>query len=546
MASQTARTITVSIADDHNPMPLTDATPTTPADARLPCAPQRAKLRAPCQVRRLRFRVPTMDCAVEEAEIRRALEQHRRHPRADVSSSAQRTLAIDAPAASVEQARGRHPQSRLRPAAADEASRGGAAGHGQRVRRPRPRRRPGGRGAWRCALLLAIGAEVLGFFAPDTQVWKGVGPGARGRGDLAGRLRHLQEGPGRAAPRPAEHQRADERGRHRRLRDRPVARGGDGDGALRHRRADRSASGRPRAQRDQGPARAGARRSRRAPGRRHLARPCRSARCRSAPSCACARASACRWTAWSPRAAARSTRRRSPARASRSTRPSGDPVFAGTINETGELRVPGHRGWRPTRRSRASSTRSRRRRARARRRSASSTASPRSTRRRSSCSRWPWRCWRPGCSAGPGWTAIYKALVLLVIACPCALVISTPVTVVSGLAAAARRGILIKGGTYLEEARKLKAIALDKTGTITEGKPKLVDVEVLWRGADAAARRAHRRQPGRPLRPSGLAGDRRRAWRRTAARSTDFKALAGPRRARRRSTARATCSATTG
>lgn len=64
---------------------------------------------------------------------------------------------------------------------------------------------------------------------------------------------------------------------------------------------------------------------------------------------------------------------------------------------------------------------------------------------------------------------------LLVIACPCALVISTPVTVVSGLAAAAKKGILIKGGVYLETARKLKAIALDKTGTITEGKPKLVE-----------------------------------------------------------------------
>lgn len=80
------------------------------------------------------------------------------------------------------------------------------------------------------------------------------------------------------------------------------------------------------------------------------------------------------------------------------------------------------------------------------------------------------------------WTwmqAIYKALVLLVIACPCALVISTPVTVVSGLAAAARRGILIKGGVHLEGARKIKAIALDKTGTITLGKPKLVATEVL-------------------------------------------------------------------
>ena len=78
------------------------------------------------------------------------------------------------------------------------------------------------------------------------------------------------------------------------------------------------------------------------------------------------------------------------------------------------------------------------------------------------------------------WTqALYKALVLLVIACPCALVIATPITVVSGLAAAARRGILIKGGVYLEEARKLRVIALDKTGTITEGKPKLVATEVL-------------------------------------------------------------------
>ncbi len=78
------------------------------------------------------------------------------------------------------------------------------------------------------------------------------------------------------------------------------------------------------------------------------------------------------------------------------------------------------------------------------------------------------------------WTqALYKALVMLVIACPCALVLATPVTVVSGLAAAARRGILIKGGVYLEGAYKLKAIALDKTGTITEGKPKLVASEVL-------------------------------------------------------------------
>ncbi len=74
---------------------------------------------------------------------------------------------------------------------------------------------------------------------------------------------------------------------------------------------------------------------------------------------------------------------------------------------------------------------------------------------------------------------LYKALTLLVIACPCALVISTPVTVVSGLAAAAKHGILIKGGTYLEQGHRLKAIALDKTGTLTEGRPvvtKLIQI----------------------------------------------------------------------
>lgn len=75
----------------------------------------------------------------------------------------------------------------------------------------------------------------------------------------------------------------------------------------------------------------------------------------------------------------------------------------------------------------------------------------------------------------PWFDSVYKALVLLVIACPCALVISTPVTIVSALAAAARKGILIKGGVYLEKGRKLAVIAMDKTGTITHGKPAQTD-----------------------------------------------------------------------
>lgn len=81
---------------------------------------------------------------------------------------------------------------------------------------------------------------------------------------------------------------------------------------------------------------------------------------------------------------------------------------------------------------------------------------------------------------GGGWEIwFYRALVLLVIACPCALVISTPVTIVAALAGAAKQGVLVKGGVHLETPARLKAIAMDKTGTLTEGRPKVVEIVPL-------------------------------------------------------------------
>jgi Cd2+/Zn2+-exporting ATPase len=96
---------------------------------------------------------------------------------------------------------------------------------------------------------------------------------------------------------------------------------------------------------------------------------------------------------------------------------------------------------------------------------------------------------------------LYRACVLLIIACPCALVISTPVSIVAGLMALARRGVLVKGGAHLEAVARLRALAVDKTGTITEGRPAVQGVDIIGQHTEedilrfAAAVDAHSSHP---------------------------------------------------
>ena len=107
----------------------------------------------------------------------------------------------------------------------------------------------------------------------------------------------------------------------------------------------------------------------------------------------------------------------------------------------------------------------------------------------------------------------YRALALLIVACPCALVISTPVTVISGIGAASRRGILVKGGAALEAAGRLKALAFDKTGTLTEGRPVVSRVVALGCRDEAEALRlaaALERRSEHPLAHAILAAAQKR------------------------------------
>ncbi len=430
-----------------------------------------------------RFRVPTMDCASEESEIRRAVDGIA-GIRALTFQLGQRTLVIDAPANAVELAVAAIRKAGFDPQPLADASAGSTTT--ARQAEDDHQHGAGSAGAWRLgwALLLAVGAELLGFFAPDTQVWKGAGLAVSAAAIwLAGFDVYKK-----------------------------------GLIALRHGRLNINAlmtvavTGAfaigqwPEAAMVMALYAIAEAIEARAVNR---ARNAIKGLLAMAPEQAAVRQADGTWVNVQVALVALGavvrvrpgervpmdgvvTEGHSSINQAPVTGESipvdkavGDPVFAGTINETGtfEFKVT------------ALASNSTLARIIHAVEEAQGTRAP----TQGFVDRFA-AIYTPAVFVialavallGPwllDWTwlqAIYKALVLLVIACPCALVISTPVTIVSGLAAAARRGILIKGGIYLEGARKLKAIALDKTGTITEGKPKLVARVAIDATADAA------------------------------------------------------------
>ena len=454
----------------HAPVPAAVAHPTAKA---LPTGKQWA-----------RFRVPTMDCAVEESEIRRAVEGIV-GLRALSFQLGARTLAMDAPAVAVEQALAAIRKSGFdpQPLAETSAAAGATAGSAPHDDHEHP---PEGGKLQRLglALVLAIGAELVGFFAPDTQAWKGVGLAVAAaaiwvagfdvykKGLIALRYGRLNinalmtvavtgafaigQWPEAAmvmalyAIAEAIEAKAVDRARNAIKGLLAMA----PEEAAVH-QADGTWLNVPVAQVTlQAVVRV-------RPGER-------------VPMDGVV-------------SGGNTTINQAPVTGESIPvdKAVGDPVFAGTINQTGtiEYRVTA-----------AASNSTLARIIHAVEEAQHTRAPTQGLVDRFAAIYTPAVFFIALAVAllGPwllDWSwlqAAYKALVLLVIACPCALVISTPVTVVSGLAAASRRGILIKGGIYLEGARKLKAIALDKTGTLTEGKPKLVAWETLAPGADRA------------------------------------------------------------